>query len=330
VWLKRLGAAAAAVVLIAGALVTRDALDDDDDPTIASESSVPRAPAPDAIVCAEELGGVCASLRAALGSEAVRIEPAYTTLDALAGEGAGDALWVTMSPFPAMVDAQRATTGDDPLALATTPVAATPLAVASPASGDRLGALEAVCAGAPLWRCIGEQAGTPWADLGADVEGTVRPSVGDVERSGLALVSFSGAVAGYFGEPTYRQASWETDPAFLPWLQSVATTVPTSVLSGGTPLATMASRRSALDIAATTDAELAPLSADPSRFEVKYPEPTMGVEGVVAGPVPGADLLREIGTAFTANGWGPPAATPPAAPSAVTMLGLRQLWRDAT
>ena len=56
----------------------------------------------------------------------------------------------------------------------------------------------------------------------------------------------------------------------------------------------------------------------------------MVVEGVVAGPVPDADLLLTIESAFTDNGWEPPAATPPAAPSAITMLGLRQLWRDAT
>ena len=235
-----------------------------------------------------------------------------------------------MSPFPGMVDAQRQTTGDDPLALATTAVGRTPLAVASPASGSRLTALEGTCAGAPLWRCIGEQAGTPWADLGADVAGTVRPSVGDVEESGLALLAFAAAIAGYFDDPTFTQASWEADPGFLPWLRKVATTVPTNVLSGGTPLSTMASRPSALDIAATTDAEMAPLSADSSRFEVKYPEPTMGVEGVVAGPVPDADLLQTIESAFSDNGWEPPAATSPTAPSATTTLGLRQLWRDAT
>ena len=276
-WLKRIGAVAAAVVLIAGALLVRDALDgDDDDPTVASGSEPTTAPttpsSPDVIVCAEELGLVCGSLAAALPAAEVRVEPAYTTLDALAAEGAEPPLWVTMSPFPGMVDAQRATTGDDPLALATTAVGLTPLAVASPASGGRLTALEASCAGAPLWRCIGEQAGTPWADLGADVGGTVRPSVGDVEESGLALLAFAGAIAGYFDDPTFTQASWEADPGFLPWLRSRwrRPSRPTCCRAAHR-LSTMASRRRRSTSRATTDAEMAPLSADPSAIRGQVP-----------------------------------------------------------
>jgi hypothetical protein len=232
-----------------------------------------------------------------------------------------------------MVDAQRAATGTDPLGLESTAVGVSPLAVAAPNDG-RLQALAADCAGAPLWRCIGDAAGSMWSDLGSEADGTVRPSVGDVERSGLALVALVGAVAGYFGEPAFTSAMWEADLSnFQPWLGKLATTVPADRLSGGTPLATMASRPSALDVAAHTDAERAQLSAEPERFEVQYPEPPMYVEAVAAAPAGSpidADAFEAVRAALTDNGWDAPGPTSPAGPSASTTLALHQLWTEAT
>ncbi|HLM28881.1 MAG TPA: hypothetical protein VK360_03075, partial [Acidimicrobiales bacterium] len=283
--IKRLGAVIVAVALVAGAFLVRNALDDDE-PTVESgpgPGTTPGAATGGTIVCSTELGPVCGSIDAALPEWEVRVEPALATLDALADAGAEGRVWVTMAPFPGMVDTQRAAAGTELLGLESTPVGVSPLAVAAPNDG-RLEALAADCAGAPLWRCIGDAAGSMWSDLGHEADGTVRPSVGDVERSGLALVALGGAVAGYFGDPAFTSAMWDVDPSFLPWLRKLATTVPADRLSGGTPLATMASRPSALDVAAHTDAERAQLSADPERFEVQYPEPAMYVEAVAAAP----------------------------------------------
>lgn len=332
---RRLGALVVAIALVAGAFVVRRALDGDDEtgdstPIGTGTSSVPVDATARPVRCVPELAAVCDAL-AADGVDA-RSEEAMTTFDVLvAADGDTDALpvWVTVQPFPGMVDAQRAALGDDPLDLTVEPVASTPLGVVAPADG-RMAALVADCAGAPLWGCIGERAGGPWTDLAGEASwGTVRPSLGKVESSATALVSFSAATAGYFATTEISRSTWESDPGFTAWVRRLARTVPASSLTGRTPLATMATRP-ALDLAATTDVELQALGDRSSQFAAEYPEPTMSLDAVVAGP-PGSDVKATIAvmsTTLTTTGWVAPAGG--TAPSASATLALLQLWKDAT
>jgi len=332
---RRLGALLVAVALVAGAFLVRRALDGDEQ-TVPSTSNGtatspdPSAPDADTVRCLPELAAVCETL-AANGVDA-RTEEALTTFDTLVAADPDDPalpVWVTVQPFPGMVDAARAAAGDDPLGLAVEPVASTALAVAAPADG-RLAALVAACAGSPLWGCIGEGAGGPWTDLGGEAAwGTVRPSLGKVETSATALVSFSAATAGYFGTTDISRSTWEADPGFTAWVRRLARTVPASSLTGRTPLATMATRP-ALDLAATTDVELQLLGDRSSQFTPEYPEPTMSLEAVVAAP-PGLDVSATtavMSTTLANAGWVEPAGRP--APSASATLALLQLWKDAT
>jgi hypothetical protein len=237
-------------------------------------------------------------------------------------------MWLTIEPSPAMVDSLRTGGGRAPLGGEPAVLEASRLAVAMPAGG-RQAVLETACTDQPLWRCIGDHAGAPWTEVDGDPGwGTVRPSLGDVEQSATALASFAAAVGGYVGRPDFSRADWEADPSFIPWLRRLAQAVRIDALSGGTPLATMDVRPSALDLAATNDAELA---ATGSGFDVNYPEPSMWLQAVLAAPDEVSGELRDdVTAALSAAGWGAAAEAAQPLPSASTMLALRTLWQDAT
>lgn len=337
---RRLGALATAVVLVAAAFAIRSARADDEPTPTASPPDGTDATATTAstsadrpVVCIVELRAVCDAVAARDPSRSVRTEPAVTTLAALADATSSDALplWVTVRPFPAMADARRAAVGVEALTLTETAVASTPLVVAV-LDQPRLDALDAGCGEADVWACVGEYAGRPWSELGGEPAwGTVRPAVGDVARSATALVSFAAATAGYFATTSFNRSTWEADTGFLGWLRPLARTVGASDLSGGTPLATMATRASAVDVAATTDAELAALGARASRFAAEYPRSAMSLDAVIAAPETlggGNDLTATAAATLTAAGWGRPVDA--GGPSASTTLALLELWEATT
>ena len=319
-----------AVALVAGALLLRrnviEGSDDDDSPT--STSASPAAAVE--IVCATELRVACDAI-AADSDIGVVVEPAGVTLDRLAAlpDEAESPVWLTLQPFPAMLDDLLSTSGSAPRGGTTDVLAASQLSVATPAGG-RSDVLTSACAGVPLWRCLGEHAGDPWTELGGEASwNTVRPSLGAVTREGAALASFADAVAGYFGSAQVSSATF-SDPAFIAWLRRLAGAVDESQLSAGTPLGTMAVRPS-LDVAATTEAERSTFSGD--RFDVNYPDPTMWVEAVLAVP-DGTSVPDAVATiaadALSAAAWGDASTAAQPVPSASTMLALRALWGEAT
>ena len=329
---KRFAAVVVAIGMITAAFVLRRNVIESDD----AAATVPGTDAPavsDRLVCITELEAVCRAVGAAQPQLDIDIEDGLATLDRLAALDDGDnvPLWLTVEPFPAMVDEIRTSEGRDPLGLGSETLAATQLGIAAPVGG-RFEQLATACPDAPAWRCLGQQAGTPWTELGGQENwGTVRPSVGSVDRSAVALASFAAAVAGYVGEPTFSRATWELDPDFIGWVRRLARTVPTERLSGGTPLATMATRPGALDMAATTGAEVSTVDPESARFEVKYPEPAMSLEAVLAVPTEGVqEAAGAATTALTEAGWSPPVDVTSTLPSATTMLALRTLWQEAT
>ena len=191
----------------------------------------------------------------------------------------------------------------------------------------------AACDGQPLWRCIGTNAGTPWSELGGEASwGTVRPALGDVNESALGLTSFAASVAGYFNDPDITRSRWENDPAFIPWLDGLADTSSGVSLSGGSALGTMATRPSALDMAATAGFELAE-----RRCRLTALHPQLSCSGdVVAGragrarrgcypAISPAELTEQLRT----SGWDDAATAATPVPSASTMLALRAYWNDA-
>jgi hypothetical protein len=324
VWGKRFGAVLVAVALVAGALLLRrnviEGSDNDTDTTTPITSTATPA---DTIVCASELEAACLAIAEADPDRDVVVEPAGVTLDRLATleDGTDAPAWLTISPFPAMVDELRAT----PLNATVEVLGASQLSVATPAGG-RSSTLDTACAGSPLWRCIGEHAGEPWTEIDGEAAwNTIRPSLGAVEREAVALASFADAVAGYFGSPEISSTTF-SDPAFIAWLRQLTGPVDESQLSAGTPLATMAVRP-LLDVAATTEAERSTAGGD--RSDVNYPDPTMWVEAVLAVPE-GVSLPDDVAPtaaeALAAAGWADPSTAAQPVPGASTMLALRSLW----
>lgn len=337
---KRLGAVVLAIALVAVAFVVRGAGGDEtlSGATSTNDSGAPTTTAPAvadrAVVCIPELEAVCAAIADAEPGRDVQVEPVWTTFEFFVAAPAIDdlPLWITVAPFPAMVDAQRSFAGEDPLGLTVAQVAASPLAVAF-RDEPRSSALAAECAEQDVWACIGDLAGAPWTEAGGEASwGTVRPSFGDVTTSATALVSFSAAAAGYFGSTTFSRSDWEADPGFSSWVRRLARTVPAADLSSPTPLAQIATGRANVDIAATTDAELAALGAGADRFAVQYPASATTLDAVIAAP-DGGDTVDELVTtaqsALIDAEWAAPPSTPAAAPSASTTLALVQLWKDA-
>ena len=329
---KRIVAVLAAAVLIGAAfLLRRNVIEDDADATQSSAPVTTGTSQTAAVVCSSELAAACAAIGEAHPELAVSIEPAGVTLDRLAElpNGAETPVWLTVAPFPEMVDSLRATSGLAPLGLTADVLAATVLVVATP-TGGRADVLASGCAGTALWRCLGEHASTPWTDLGGEEAWqTVRPSLGVVEQEAMALASFAAAVAGYLGTPDVT-SSVLADPEFVAWLRRLAGAVDESALSGGSPLATMATRP-ALDIAATSDAERAALGAPAERFDPSYPVPSMWMEAVLAVP-DGMAVPDDLGglASDALAGWNDASTATQPLPSASTMLALRAFWAEAT
>jgi hypothetical protein len=323
---RRLLAVALAALLVVGALLIRSLVRDDADPGDRTARL---------LICATELAAVCATpLR---GIDDVVVEPAGDTLDRWArGDGPpAGTVWVTFQPFPAMLDELRspgsgATSGSTSGAV-TESIGSAGLAVALPA--DHRAVLDAHCAGQAWWRCVGAAAGTLWSQLGGnDGWGTVRPALGDAGREAVPLLALAHATAGYLGTTDIRRSDWEADPSFLPWVRRLVNTVPTTVLSGGTPYATLLTRPSALDLASTTSAEVA-RRRPPDTLTIAYPDPVMDARVVVRiapGQAPPAGLLDELRGRASAAGWSGPSDADHAAPSPRTLLALRQLWIEAT
>lgn len=311
--LRRLATVVVAVALIVGAFVVRRNVieggdDDADEPG--------RGPDPASeLVCVTELEAVCDELRAAHPELAVTVEDARVTLDGVVG-GEPVPLWLTFEPFPAMAGSL----------VAGAVLATAELAIATPPGRQEL--LAARCAEQPLWRCVGDLAGEAWGE----VPGVIEPSVGDVGTTAAGLASFASAVAGYFDTTELSRTVWESEPEFVPWVRLLVRAVPLAQLTAGTPVTTMLIRPSAVNVAASNDAELVALGARGAEVEPGYPEPSMWLQAVLAAPV-GADIPTDLATDATAAlldaGWSQPDATAQTPlPAATTMLALRGLWEE--
>ncbi len=318
--LKRLGAIALAVILIGGAWLIRDRVIDDggggsgdDDPPRADRE----------IVCLEDLRDACDTLADALDLD-IRIEDAATTLDALAAldDPSEAPIWITMAPFPAMVDDLRVGARRDPLGTDQTAIASSPITLVVLA--DRAPALTTAC-GEPLdWTCVGEAAGHAWEEIGGDPSwGLVRPAFAPID-SAIGLLGVADAVSGYFGASPIQV----DDPGFVSWARPLARAVPASALTGGTAIKTIQTRPSALDIAVGAVAEMSATSV--AAVTPQYADPMIRADVVVAVPAGASapsglidDLQRLL---VTEGSWDSVSTQPNPLPSARDMLAIREAW----
>ena len=322
--IKRLVAFLGAAALIIGALLIRNGLDDNSSGGGSGGSHSTDAPSggKTTVVCSTQLAAVCTGLGK---NYTVTIESAGTTLDRLAKDGATvpDA-WITLDPFPGMLDTVRsianlpaATTGVTAVA-DDTPVLAVPK--------DRSAAVDAGCAGQTAWKCLGAAAGNTWVTIDAAAAGgDVLVGLTDPASEDVGLVTFANAVAGYFGVAQQDNSSFR-EPGFTSWLRSFSNNVKV-VAPGTTPLATLLVRKTEVNVAATSTSEIA---ASQRKAEVTTVPvtPAVSLTAVVASFTSrGKGVAAKVGPLFLAAGWASPAAPQPQLPAG-TFVALRALWKE--
>jgi hypothetical protein len=338
---KRLVAILVAVGLVAAAVGLRSWLDGGDEggatggPDTSVAVSTTASPAAN-VVCATELAAACEALEAKGASTTV--EPAGTTAARLEADlAAADvpAAWITLSPWPQIVDDTRSRKQLGPLfGAAPDRLATSPLALIGPT--NRLAVLGNACGGstaAITWKCIGEKAGAAWSSVGGEEAwGTLKPGHTSPVDSAAGLLVFSNAVVSYFGRTDVSLIDFQTDDAFRAWLARLEGAVPTFGDAVTTPLDLMLVQPR-FDVVGTTTAEISEkVGAQSDRFSVLYPSPMAQADAVMAstGALPGG--LREAAAgALTASGWTDPAGDPTAGlPSPGAMQALQGIWKEVT
>jgi hypothetical protein len=284
---RRIAALLVAVLLIALAVLVRGRLDDDGGGGNGQASSTIT------LVCVTEVEPVCRELGRQNGDLTVRIEDAATTERELVSESFDvtnppfDA-WVTLRPFQDMVNEQRVRNLlPRALAEASATLARSLLVVA--VWNDRLATLEAACGGDVTWRCIGENGGRPWTDVGGQASwGAVKPSHSLPDRTASGLLVLAQASASYLGRTDYSRNDFDTNAEFLRWFEQLERSIPSFPAPPRTPLDEMLSKGPAVfDLAGSLEASAGPSiarSRDRDRLSILYPSPST-VADVVVVPV---------------------------------------------
>lgn len=271
------------------------------------------------LYCAKELDAVCEKLKADDRNLTVVTEDANRTLATLSATDFNRSTtridgWLAPQPYLDLVNENRSRAGVEPLfgppsrVLARSPVVLV-------GWSDRLKALAPRCGGQVSWKCLGENAGTGWSDLGGQATwGELRPVVPAPDRSATGLLTAGEATASYFGNSSFATNDL-SDPAFRDWLNRLATESAGVSLSGLSPIDKMLSAGPAsLDVAGALEAQAAPAvakSRDKDRLTILYPSPLATADVVLApisGSEPGGRLQQVLESdaaakAFAGNGW---------------------------
>jgi hypothetical protein len=285
--------------------------------------------------CVKELEAVCAELQAADRNLTVVTEDAGRTLATLTGADFNPTTtrldgWLAPRTYIDQANDQRARAGLGPVFGPTSRVLARSPVVAV-MYNDRARALAARCGGQVTWRCVGDQAGAAWSDIGGQAQwGDFHPVLPS-QATATGLHDVAGATGSWFGGSAYASNDF-SDPAFQDWLDRLAGESARVALGGLTPLGRLlAVGPSALGLAGALEAEAGPSvtqSRDKDNVSILYPSPVATADVVLAptnGAEPGGRLQSVLESdasarAFAQSGWrvtGQPLA--PGLPSTVTL-----------
>ncbi len=322
--MKQLLALAGAILMVAAALFVRDRIE-------ADEASDERDPGSEeaeelALLCDESLAGLCTDLERSFDELGVQVESGPRTLDRLGSTeptGHEPVGWLTLAPLPEMLSENRSRAGLrtlwEPSGEA---VARSPLVIA--AWEDRAAVLAGSCADETLgWRCIGDEASRPWAELGGEPRwGELTPGFDDPAEDTVGLLVLGQAASAYFGSTDFAANDFG-DGQFRPWITGLVDSVPRFPATSGTPLTQMlAAGPSSYDLVGTTEAEAVPsvaTSREADSISISYPLP-MATADVVLVTLSDRDdggRLRQIvesedaATLFAEHGWRVPGLPPP-------------------
>jgi hypothetical protein len=291
------------------AVVARSAIDGGDSPGHSDDHVV--------VVCAPELADACHALR----DVDVRVElPATTAAAIAAGDLADDVdAWFITDAWVEVVRSRRADAFSSAAVVATTGV----VAYSDP---DRADAIDALCQGTALWRCLGDHADQPWQANGGKASwGVLKLGVPDADgASGLGvLVSVA---AGYFGDLDFAANDFD-DGVFASWL---GTLVRPSNGGEGDPLGVLTTRRGTYSAVGDTEARATTLGRPSTALVI---EPPVTLRAVVVGfaghdHLPGVDGARG---ALVRAGWSAAEGDtiPPLLKPGV-VAALHSLWSEVT
>lgn len=323
---KRLGAFVIAVALVIGAILLRNALDDSsaDSPTTDRPSGGPYQ-----LVCSTEFASVCKTISD--DGVTVVVEPAGVTLDRLAATD-DDVLpdaWLTLEPFPAMLDETRDRTTSFGTAIKTMQlIAVTDQTFVAPTI--KAEALAAACGTANIAGCVGARAGEAWSALGNDeIPDKVKPGIADPATEAIGLLALANGAAGFFGTLDFDPNDLRSDNDARTWLRAFARNA-VVIGAGATPLSTMLVRDTKVDVAASSSAEV---QASPrpltDAYRVLVPNPAFELRAawVVLGDDDDDDLRSKLASALDSAGWEIPGDGPTPLPAS-TFINLRTLWKD--
>ncbi|MCU1364645.1 MAG: hypothetical protein JWN39_284 [Ilumatobacteraceae bacterium] len=316
---KRLLAFLGAVALIVGAVFARNALDDKSSDSTSSTGQSTGGNL--TVVCSTEFADVCAKLPP---SDRVTVEPASQTLADLVKDGAQppDA-WVTLDPFPGMVDIQRQVATLDPLDPTIVAVATDVAEIA--VAKTRADAFALACNGQPAWKCIGTNAGAQWTTLDpAAAGGKLLPGFADPDSEALGLITFANAVAGYLNNPDFSTSDWSDNAELNGWLRNLKNADVISA-NGASALDTLLVRATSVNVAATTGVELQ-ASPSPDAVVASPTSPAVPIVAVVgAFTSKGAAVAEQLSPLLTKAGWTRATDPEPQLPAG-TFIALRKLW----
>lgn len=324
--MKRLLAVLGAVAMIGGAVLVRGLLTGDGDGS--GDGPGGGGDGDTHLVCATELEVACEALAAEDDSVTFEVEEAGETAARLTaaefqpGESEVDG-WLTLNPWPALVELRR-DLNQDPSVLGepTDVLATTRLAVIGPA--DRVELLQGECGdGDSLsWRCLGEIADDPWETHGGSADqGNVEVGHDDPTVSATGLLVLGQATADYFDRTDFARNDFDLDRGFLDWLDQLESADPGLPLAiQRLPVVEQLERflTSSWDAVGTLDpATTAAAGRADGAFTVLYPAPMIVAEAVLA-PIRGhqVDLDDDdLTAALEAAGWSPGPAPQAAEPS---------------
>lgn len=278
--------------MVVGAVVVRGRLDDDEE----------RRTTTARLVCATELETVCEALAADDDTDVrIEVEAAADTAARLTelaqGQRAPIDGWLVPGPWPTIVAEARRREARDPLLTTGEVLARSPVVLA--VWNERTDKLAPHCQDRAVgWRCLGDNAGRPWPDIGGDADwGPLEVGHAPVSTAtGLAVLG--AATAGFFAHlPVTALSSAELDDEeYARWLTALEKSIP----AGTRPtVATMLQRGpSAFDALGTLETEAGPLlhrSPRNPKPTLLYPSPVVTAD-VVLGTTGGrsAEVLTEL------------------------------------
>jgi hypothetical protein len=309
---RRVLAVLGAVGMVTVAVLVRQAIDDGDDGERGPDDAV-------VVLCATDLLDACEALGPAV---TVRAEPAATTAAAITdGTVATDVdAWMTTTAWLELVD------GRSPDALGAARALATAPTVVATAPG-RYAAITDLCGGDDVWSCLGDAAGSDWADLGSGDPAWRELKVGLTDPdSATGLPVLASASAGFFGSTTFAA----NDPAFDAFEGWLATLAEPSAEGDPNPAETLATRPGTYSAAGSILA----IAEDFDGRGVETIDPDPAVAATIAiVPLGDGDLPDTTGAGdlLVAAGWAT-ASEDDLAPTLKpgVMAALHSLWRAVT